>query len=85
MYSPSSPTNPIGGKSWSKPTISVPPAVFVSSAADVSAAVVSSLDSADVSVFAPPHAARESTIADAITALNNLFFIIIVLLISACP
>ena len=69
VYSPLSPTNPIGGKSWSKPTISVPPAASAVSAAVVSAVVVS--------VFAPPHAARESTIADAITALNNLFFIII--------
>ena len=32
VYSPSSPTNPMGGKSWSNPTINVPSVAWVSAA-----------------------------------------------------
>ena len=88
VYSPSSPTKPIGGKSWSKPTVKVPPSSPASSAASavVSSAVLSSAEvSASVAAavvsagLLPPHAVMDTTIIPAIAALNILFLIIFLL------
>ena len=90
VYSPLSPKNPIGGKSWSKPTISVPPSVpaaVVSSAfSEEAATVVVSASEAFVSavvaaVLPDEQAAMDNTIIDAIAAHNTLFFIINFLLL----
>ena len=80
VYSPSSPTNPIGGKSWSKPTIRVPPSVVFASSAVVSSAWLSAAF-VSAALLLLPHAVMESAITAASAALTNLFFIIGVLLI----
>ena len=87
MYSPSSPKNPIGGKSWSKPTTSVPPSAFASSASFSFWAAVSeaasepsvfvSVDAAAETFSPPEQAVSENAITDASAAHKNLFFIII--------
>ena len=91
MYSLLSPKNPIGGKSWSKPTISVPPSIpaaaaVVSSASEEAASVVVSASEAFVSaavvaVLPDEQAVMDNAIIDASAAHNTLFFIIIFLLL----
>src|SRR5699024_4958818 len=75
VYSPSSPTNPIGGKFWSNPTVNVSPSCFSSNVAVSSDALPLSSELPALSSW-PPHPAISAV--DAIIRariIASLFFI----------